>query len=102
MVGERISLGNFSADFDWSAVDKTAIENGLLLPTYDNIFYHEQYYRNGSVCELSGLPRRTLVKVNIRIHSIYLLIPIVTYVIVNFTLLPRLLEYIEYRLVVLR
>lgn len=56
--GEKISLGNFSHDFDWSKANETK-----KYPIRSDILYHEQYFEFGSQCELSGKPRRTTVKV---------------------------------------
>ena len=56
-MGEKISLGNFSNDFNWLEANKTN------MPVSLGILNHEQYYENGSMCELNGKHRKTVVKV---------------------------------------
>lgn len=56
-MGEKISLGNFSSDFNWLEANKTN------MPVSLGILNHEQYYENGSMCELNGNQRKTVVKV---------------------------------------
>ena len=65
-MGEKINLGNYSSDFNWLEANKTN------LPISSGVLNHEQYYENGSMCELSGKPRKTTVKVclyNITKHT---------------------------------
>ena len=56
-MGEKICLGNYSSDFDWLNANATH------MPVSLGILNHEQYYENGSMCELNGKPRKTVVKV---------------------------------------
>lgn len=63
--GEIISLGNYSHDFDWSKANETK-----KFPIRSDILYHKQYFEFGNLCELSGKPRRTTVKVNIYLYFI--------------------------------
>ncbi|RNA29963.1 OS-9-like isoform X2 [Brachionus plicatilis] len=58
MHGEKISLGNFSHDFDWLGANETK-----KYPSRSEILYHEQYFEHGSLCELTGRPRKTTVKI---------------------------------------
>lgn len=58
--GEKISLGNYSRDFEWLSANETR-----KYPTRSDILYHEQYFEDGSLCELTGKPRKTTVKVKI-------------------------------------
>ena len=57
-MGEKIILGNYSRDFNWLNANNTNTPSSL------GILHHEQYYDNGSMCELSGKPRKTLVRVS--------------------------------------
>lgn len=52
-----IILGNFSGEFNWSIAN-----DSYLLKDADNRFYHEEYYSNGSICDLTNEPRKVLLK----------------------------------------
>lgn len=56
-MGEKISLGNFSHDYDWLKANSTNY------PISSGVLYHEQFYETGSLCELNKKPRRSIVKV---------------------------------------
>lgn len=57
-MGEKISLGNFTHDFNWLKANQTKS-----FPISSGILYHEQFYESGSICELTNKPRRAMVKV---------------------------------------
>ena len=57
-MGEKITLGNFSSDFNWLEANNTN------MPVSLGILNHEQYYDNGSMCELNGKHRKTVIKVS--------------------------------------
>lgn len=73
--GDKINLGHHFGDLNWQGFN----ESSSNLPVSSGVFYHEQYYEMGSLCELNQKPRRTVVKVNcaimsfIRISSIWFL-----------------------------
>jgi hypothetical protein len=62
VTGEKISLGNFTKNFNWLELNASS----ELPMSASGVFYHEQYYEAGSVCEENHQPRRTLVKVFIK------------------------------------
>ncbi|EDO37285.1 predicted protein, partial [Nematostella vectensis] len=59
LKGDRISLGLYSSQTDWS---KEKVEKSKSKTTVVQR-YHSQYYVNGTVCDLSQNPRNTQVKV---------------------------------------
>eukprot|EP00794_Sanderia_malayensis_P003327 gene3327-3814_t len=52
--GNVVSLGVFESEKDWNGTDSKQDSDGKL--------YHLQTYTNGSLCDLTGQPRHTLVK----------------------------------------
>jgi len=61
IMGEKISLGSYTSDYNWTNVTN---ENGSYPKTGLDVLFHEQYYENGSLCELIGKERKTILKVN--------------------------------------
>jgi hypothetical protein len=59
IVGELIYLGNYSHEYDWLKANVSDY-----VPIKDEVFYHEQYFEMGSLCELSQKPRRAIAKVS--------------------------------------
>lgn len=55
--GEIINLGNFTSDYNW------LMANESNFPISSGILFHEQYYELGTICELTGSPRRVIAKV---------------------------------------
>lgn len=55
--GEIISLGNFTSDYNWLKANESNF------PISSGILFHEQYYELGTICELTGNPRRVIAKV---------------------------------------
>lgn len=61
--GAIINLGNYSTDFDWLKANESSF------PISSGILYHEQYYTDGSICELTQKPRRVVAKIFCDEHS---------------------------------
>lgn len=61
-MGEKISLGSYFSDYNWANVTN---ENASYPKNSLDVLFHEQYYENGSLCELNGKPRRTVLKASI-------------------------------------
>jgi hypothetical protein len=62
IMGEKISLGSYDSDYSWANVTN---ENASYPKTNLDLLYHEQYYENGSLCELNGKQRKTILKVSL-------------------------------------
>lgn len=63
-MGEKISLGSFTHEFNWLEANVTSY------PVSSGILYHEQYFEMGSICELNLKPRRSVAKVFIKLSII--------------------------------
>ena len=61
-MGEKINLGNFTNNFKWLEANSSSF------PSTSGVLYHEQYYEQGSMCELNGKPRKTVAKVGFFIN----------------------------------
>jgi len=57
--GETISLGKFESDYDWERTAEWEASSKTLTKKRK---HHSQYYVDGSVCDLTGDPRKTEVR----------------------------------------
>jgi hypothetical protein len=65
-MGEKISLGSYFSDYNWANVTN---ENASYPKTSLDVLFHEQYYEKGSMCELNGKPRKTILKASINFYQ---------------------------------